>query len=169
MRPEIKVYIAAKLDHAPKLAAMRVDGIHINARWIHLAADARKRLTPVTHWQQENFDDIEAAYYFILYCEPGDDLKGAIFEIGHAVRAGKACWIAGNGQDGVDYTPDGATEGTSIRIPNKRIMPWGLYRQQIRIVMDIKQAFAEILAMHGPRTTDVKGTIIYPPKFHELG
>lgn len=169
MRPEIMVYIAAKIEHAAELAALRVDGIHINSRWIHMAVEARKRLTPVTHYQAENFIDIEAANYFIQYCKPADDLKGGIFETGYAVRAGKYCWMAGNGQDGVDYAPPDATEGTVLRIPNKRIMPWGLYRQQIRIVMDIKQAFAEILKMHGPSTTDNKGTVVYPPKFHDLG
>ena len=40
---QIKVYISAKLEHAKLLAALNVDGFHINARWIEMADAAYLR------------------------------------------------------------------------------------------------------------------------------
>lgn len=147
---QIKVYFSAKLEHAAKLAALQVDGFHINSRWIDTAESGRQKLKPVSHWQQENFDDIEMAHFFILYVEPADHLKGSILEIGHAIRAGKKCWIAGNAVhqgDGeysgmVEYHPPEAAN--SILIPNKDIMPWAMYRQSIKIVPNLEEAFKSI-------------------------
>jgi hypothetical protein len=110
MRPEIKIYIAAKVEHAAKLAALSKDGFHFNARWIHMAALGAESMKPVTHWQQENFDDIEAAHFVIFYVEPGDKLKGALMEIGYAIRAGKHVWIVGDGH------------GVEIPIPGEPVM-----------------------------------------------
>lgn len=144
---QIKVYISGKLEHAARLAALQPDGIHINSRWIEMAEGARKRMKPVTHWQQENFDDIASAHFFIMYVEPSDQLKGSLFEIGYAVGIGKKCWIAGNGQL-VDVVPEGAAN--SIQLPHKGIIPWGQYRQRIRMASTIDQAFKEIRALVRP-------------------
>ncbi len=147
---QIKVYISAKLEHAAKLAALR-----INARWIEMADLGRKRMKPVTHWQQENFDDIAAAHFFILYAEPSDQLKGSLFEIGYAVGIGKRCWIAGAGiktADGwaglVDAKPDGAEN--TIQLPHKDVFPWGYYRQSIRMAPTLERAFHEIRQLVRP-------------------
>jgi hypothetical protein len=170
MRPEIKVYIAAKLEHAPKLAAIRQDGIHINARWIDMAEAARQRLKPVSHWQQENFDDIEAAHFFILYLEPGDKLKGALFELGYAVCAGKKCWIAGDGHGVEVPILDGAAESDmQMRLPHRDILPWCHYRQSIRVVLNLNQAFKEMNAI--TRTAETKnsnGVVLPMPTFETL-
>jgi hypothetical protein len=166
MRPEIKVYIASKLEHADKLAAIRKDGFHINARWIDMAEIHRKKMKPVTHWQQENFDDIEAADYVIFYIEAGDHLKGGIFELGYAVRAGKKIWIAGDGH-GVEVTiPDGATgdDVKTMRVPHKDIFPWGHYAQAIHIAPSLDAAFSQIKAEAFPdNKLNSRGVSTVPP------
>lgn len=150
---QIKLYISSKLEHVPKLAALRVDGFHINARWIEMADAGRKRQKPVTHWQQENYDDIVAAHFFMLYVEPADHLKGSLEETGYAIGKGKRVWIAGNGTSkddehwGVVVKPEGFVgEGLGLRVPHKDVMPWGLDTQRIRMVSSIEQAMAEMRA-----------------------
>lgn len=156
MRPEIKIYIAAKVEHAAKLAAYRKDGFHVNARWAFMADAGREQMKPVTHWQQENFDDIEAAHFFILYLEPGDKLKGALVELGWALRAGKQVWIAGDGH-GVDVRVDDMAEpgpdGNMVRMPHKDILPWGKYAQQIHIALSLDVALAQIKQFAFPSKT----------------
>lgn len=148
MRIEIKVYISAKLEHAGRLAHLQPDGFHINARWIEMADSGRKRLKPVTHWQQENYDDIVAAHFFVLFCLPSDHLKGSLEETGFAIGNGKRVWIAGNatGKDdenwGVLVKPEGAEH--EIRVPHKDVLPWGLDTQRIRMVSCLDQAFQEM-------------------------
>lgn len=146
----IKVYITAKLEHAHKLAQLNPDGFHINARWIEMSERGRQRNKPVSHWQQENFDDIIAAHFFLFYAEPGDELKGSIGETFFAMAHNKKVWIAGNASSvndenwGVGIKPDGAEN--EIRIPNKAIMPWAMFPQRIRVVSSLKTAFSEMRA-----------------------
>lgn len=171
---QIKVYISAKLHHAAKLAALRVDGFHINARWIEMAESGRKRMKPVTHWQQENFDDITTAHFIILYVEPSDDLKGSLVEIGYALAHGKRVFIVGNAvktDDGfhglVDVKPAGAAN--SIQLPHKDVEPWGFYRQQIRFMPNLEVAFSRIRELVRPnllKNTD--GSAIIPQTFNDL-
>lgn len=149
---QIKVYVAAKRRHAVKLAALNVDGIHVNARWIDLAIleRDRSRKKPVTQWQQENFDDIAAAHFFVLYLEPGDELEGGLWEAGWACGVGKKIWIAGDGH-GVEVEPPDAP-GTFLRLPHRGILPWCNYRQQVRVVLSIESAFESIKREALPRT-----------------
>lgn len=127
---QIKVYIASKVEHAAKLKSLREDGFHINARWIDTAVLTQNALKPVTHWQQENFDDICASHYVVFYVEPGDKLKGALVELGYAIAWGKKIWIAGDGHE--------------AEVPHKDILPWGRYRQNIRIVSSLAEAFKQM-------------------------
>jgi hypothetical protein len=130
-------------------------------------------MKPVTHWQQENFDDINAAHFFILYAEPSDQLKGSLFEIGYAVGIGKHCWIAGNGVKGaagdawaglVDVTPEGAAN--SIQVPHKDVLPWGHYRQAIRMAPTLERAFSEIRQIVRPdQMVDANGRPVKAPEF----
>ncbi len=160
MRPEIKIYIAAKVEHAAKLAAYKKDGFHFNARWIHMAALGAESMKPVTHWQQENFDDIEAAHFVIFYVEPGDKLKGALVEIGYAIRAGKQIWIAGDGH-GVEVpipgypveAPGQEPVPASMRVPHRDVLPWGHYAQNIHIAIGLDVALSQIKAFAFPSKT----------------
>jgi len=143
---QIKVYIASKREHAAKLAAICMDGIHINSRWIDTVDIGRARSKPVTHWQQENFDDIAAAHFVVFYIEPSDDVKGALFEVGYAVGIGKRVWIAGDGH-GVEVEVAGAT----LDLPHKTaLLPWGLYRQAIRISPSLEEALRAIKRLVRP-------------------
>jgi hypothetical protein len=153
---QIKVYTSAKLEHAAKLKAVSQDGFHFNARWLDTADAGRQRLKPVTHWQQENFDDIVAAHFFLLYVEPGDHLKGSLVEIGYAIGRGKKCWIAGDG-NGVDVITE-ATTG-HVRLPHRDILPWSMYRQRVRVVPSLTVALAQMRALVRPDVvTEMDGT-----------
>lgn len=149
----IKIYIAAKRRHAEKLSKLDVDGIHVNSRWIELALveAGRRRSKPVTEWQQENFDDIALSHFVILYLEPGDELEGALWEAGYAAGLGKKIWVAGDGH-GVEVEPPGAPPGTLLRLPHRGILPWALYRQQVRVVLSLEAAFEAIKREAIPRT-----------------
>lgn len=146
---QIKVYTSSKLEHAAKLKAADQDGFHFNARWLDTADAGRQRLKPVTHWQQENFDDIVAAHFFLLYVEPGDHLKGSLVEMGYAIARGKKCWIAGDG-NGANFI----TEGNAgvLRLPHKDILPWGSYRQAVRIVPSLAHALGQMREFVRPST-----------------
>lgn len=146
----LKVYIAAKRRHAAKLVDLDVDGVHVNSRWIELALveAGRKRSKPVTHWQQENFDDIASSHFVVFYLEPGDELEGALWETGYAAGLGKKIWIAGDGHGVEVDVPDGPT----MRLPHRGILPWALYRQQVRIVISLEAAFEAIKREAIPRT-----------------
>lgn len=171
MRREIKIAIAAKVEHAAKLAAISKDGFHITSRWIWMAASGQENMKPVTHWQQENFDDIEAADFVILYLEPGDKLKGALIEIGYAVRAGKQVWIAGDGhgveipwradQDAMTHHADGqAVEGR--RLPHRDIEPWAGYAQAFHVAKSLDAALDQIARYAMPsyfKRTDGSSTL----------
>lgn len=147
---QIKVYIAAKRRHAEKLSALDYAGIHVNSRWIDLALVERdrKRKKPVTQWQQENFDDISSAHFFGLYLEPGDELEGALWEAGYAAGIGKKIWVIGDGH-GVEVEID---PGVFKRLPHRGILPWALYRQQVRIVLSLEAAFESIKHEAIPQT-----------------
>lgn len=157
---QIKVYIASKVEHAPKLAKIAVDGVHVNSRWIDLAAIGQSRMKPVSHWQQENFDDIASAHAFVFYVEPGDNLKGALVELGYAIGIERSVWIAGDGH-GVDVKVSGFDE--PLRLPHRDVVPWGMYRQRIKIVASLDAAFSSIKATFRPeRIIDRDGKVVPP-------
>ncbi len=95
----IKVYIASKIRHAEMLRALRhhvdADGIHFNGRWVETCNLTFNSTKPVSHWQRENFDDIERAHVVFCYAETGEHLKGGLVEIGVAIRAGKPVYLIG--------------------------------------------------------------------------
>lgn len=144
MSAPIKIAVAAKWRHAPKIAEAfaKAEGFHLNSRWVEraIADPERKRPKPVPHWEAENFDDIATGHAFVLYLEPGDELEGAVWEAGHASGIGKKIWIAGDGY-GVEVEVE---PGVMVRLPHRGIIPWGLYRQQVRIVSSLEAAFTAI-------------------------
>jgi len=148
---EIKVYITSKLRHAEKLSQLRLDGIHINSRWIDTVRMPNARKKPVTHWQQENFDDIAASHFVILYLEAGDELEGQLWEAGYACGLGRKIWVAGDGHGVEVDIPD--QPGATMRLPHRGILPWALYRPQVRVVLSLETAFTMIKREALPRTT----------------
>lgn len=95
----IKIYTASKVRHADMLRNLRTtidtNGIHFNARWVETCNLAFNSTKPVSHWQRENFDDIERADAVFGYAEVGEHLKGGLVEIGFAIRAGKPIYLIG--------------------------------------------------------------------------
>ena len=96
----------------------------------------------------ENFDDIAASHFFVQYLEPGDELEGQLWETGSAAGLGKKIWIAGDGH-GVEVEID---KGVFKRLPHRGILPWALYRQQVRVVLSLENAFEAIKREAIPRT-----------------
>lgn len=126
---QIKVYITAKREHADKLKDLRVDGIHINARWLHMIERGEQ---PVTHWLQENFDDAVMSHFVIFYVEAGDKLKTSLIEVGNALAYGKKVFIASNY---VLYE-----ENPKQVLPHKDLAPWFAF-DNIKITGTLEQTF----------------------------
>ncbi len=120
---QIKIYVASKLRHADAIKAFRQDGFHFCGRWLdtgNLAANAAK---PVTHWLEENFDDIRSCDYLLVYGEAGEHLKTAIGEAFYAIAHGKPVFVLG---EHADYAP------------------WCFYSPQIRRAKDFQSALDTI-------------------------
>lgn len=93
---QIKVYFASKRNHADLLRKFRIDGIHICARWTETANLAINAAKPASHWMEENFIDIQAANYVIVYAEEGEFLKTALVEVGWAMAWSKPVIVIGD-------------------------------------------------------------------------
>lgn len=93
----VSCYTASKLIHAPKLIALRTEWprIYLTARWIAGANSSVESARPAAHWLVDNADDIIRSDAFLLYAEPEDVLKGAIWEAGIAWAHGKDMWLVG--------------------------------------------------------------------------
>jgi hypothetical protein len=108
---QIRVYITSKREHAEKLRALKMDGIHINARWLWMG---ERGDMPVTHWLNENFIDAINSDYVILYVERDDDLNTSLIEVGHALSYRKPILIAGERQ----FTDE------ELGLPHKACKKW---------------------------------------------
>lgn len=81
------IYIASKTCHAPRWRYIRDNGHEIISTWIDEAGEG----------QSPDYSDLAtrcireavAADVTLLYCEPGEVLKGALVEVGAALAAGK--------------------------------------------------------------------------------
>lgn len=136
---QIKIYVASKKRHATMLQNLRLrfDGIHFNARWIETASLAINATKPVSHWQQENFDDIEAADVMLVYAERGEHLRNALLEVGYAIRAGKLVYCIGQ-------QVEDTGEGEKGTIYHQDYDDWSAFRQRVRRVPSFDQAILEI-------------------------
>lgn len=99
---QIKIYVASKLRHAALIKSFSRDGFHLSARWLDTGNLASNAAKPVTHWLAENFDDIQACDYVIVYAEAGEHLRTAIGETFYAIAYGKPVFVVGEHDD---YTP----------------------------------------------------------------
>lgn len=134
---QIKIYVASKLRHADKIKKLVLvaDGFHLCSRWIDTGNLAMNSSKPVSHWQEENFDDIKSADYVLLYGEEGEHLKGALVEIGYALAYGKRVWVVCQaGRGGED----------DVLFSHPDYEPWSHYSQLVRRAPSFEQAFDEI-------------------------
>lgn len=80
------VYIASKTRHAEKIKALEgaFPRVYFTARWPRLCHMSSEAVRPVTHWQNDNFSDIARSEVILVYAEDGDELYGALIEVGYA-------------------------------------------------------------------------------------
>lgn len=90
----MKIYMASKAKHGPRWRALRDDhGVPINSSWID---EAEEGLTSdwADLWSRCVNEACEADAV-ILYCEPGEVLKGALVEVGAALAVGNKVYAVG--------------------------------------------------------------------------
>ena len=94
----MKIYVASKVKHAPMWVAVRQyllpKGHEIVSTWIDEAGEGQT--TSYTELARRCIDEISACDVLILFCEPGDLLKGALIEVGAALALGKKVAVVGD-------------------------------------------------------------------------
>jgi len=97
MKHQIRVYTTAKRRHAELLRGLRhkYDGIYFTARWPVTVNLSTESVRPVTHWLNDNCDDIIRSSFVVIYAEPDDDLKTSLVEIGIAMAHDKRIYVVG--------------------------------------------------------------------------
>ena len=82
----MRIYIASKTRHAAKWRALRSDGYDIISTWIDEAGPGESQDLP--DLAKRCVSEAKSADVLVLYCEPGDVLKGALIEVGAALACG---------------------------------------------------------------------------------
>jgi hypothetical protein len=89
----MKIYTASKTTHADKWRALRREH-EVTASWID---EAGKGQPPdFSELSARCVTDIQSADILLLYCEPGELLKGALVEAGIALAFGKQVRCVGD-------------------------------------------------------------------------
>lgn len=76
----MKVYIASKVKYAK--IWKKITDVEIVSRWIHEAGPGESNLQELA---EKCILDVGRSDLLVLYCEPGDLLKGALIEMGAAI------------------------------------------------------------------------------------
>lgn len=89
----IRVYPSSKVKHAPMWRELQktVPHVFFNARWIKRAEIEKKEEMDVRDYRDlwsECLEDIRNSDALLLYAEDGDQLKGALVEVGMALAFG---------------------------------------------------------------------------------
>ncbi len=88
-----KIYIASKTKHADKWIGLKNSGVNIISTWIYEAGvNESKDLKDLS------IRCIEESFFadaLIIYCKPGEILKGALLEVGSSLGAGKSVYCVG--------------------------------------------------------------------------
>jgi hypothetical protein len=99
MKP-ITVYMASKVIHGTRwvelFGSFKAIGLELLSTWVHgdlLAPDCDKDCIDL--WQR-CLNESASADVLILYREPGEQLKGALVELGAALAAGRAIITVGD-------------------------------------------------------------------------
>lgn len=88
------IYTASKTTQAWRWRELRHKGYNIIATWIDEAAEGQS--ADYADLAQRCIEEAAAADITILYCQPGDILKGALLEVGAALAAGKEVRCVGD-------------------------------------------------------------------------
>lgn len=95
-----KIYIASKMHHAPKWrAAYSRPDIHVVSRWPFLETQVDDCDTNCRKFWQDDFTDISSCDILILFAEEGENLRGALVEVGIAMGLGKQIIVIGDHSD----------------------------------------------------------------------
>lgn len=81
------IYTASKTKHAAIWRALRASGYAVVSTWIDEAGEGET--ADMSELAQRSIREAASADVTLLYCEPGDLLKGALIEAGAALAAGK--------------------------------------------------------------------------------
>lgn len=95
-----KVYIASKMHHAPKWReAYSREDIHVVSRWPFLETQVDDRPSNCRKFWQDDFTDVQSCAVLILFAEEGENLRGALVEVGIALALGKFVIVIGEHHD----------------------------------------------------------------------
>jgi hypothetical protein len=97
-----RVYIASKAKHAPKWQALIAAGYNgIQCEWFNYAGTTETDDSQIDYGQlwDHCITDVQEADALVLYCEPGEVLKGAILELGVALARDKRVILVGSDED----------------------------------------------------------------------
>ena len=83
----MRFYTASKTKHAPQWKELRAAGYKVTATWIDEAGEGQT--ANYAELAERCLRDIEEADFMLLYCEPGELLKGALVEAGMALALGR--------------------------------------------------------------------------------
>jgi hypothetical protein len=85
-KPLPRIYIASKTRHAPKWKRLRSEGYNIISTWIDEAGEGQSNYNELS---VRCITEIRQSDFVVLYCEPGEILKGALIEAGAALAFGE--------------------------------------------------------------------------------
>ena len=83
----MQFYVASKTKHAPMWQELRAAGVPVLSTWIDEAGE--DQTVDYAELAERCVREILVADAVLLYCEPGEILKGALVEVGAALAAGK--------------------------------------------------------------------------------
>lgn len=86
LRERTGIYIASKTHHAEKWKALRSQGVPIISTWIDEAGVGETKSFPDL-WRR-CISEASSAERLIVYAEEGEQLKGALIEVGAALASG---------------------------------------------------------------------------------
>lgn len=87
------VYFASKVVHATRWQAMRDSGVTTASTWIDEAGEGQT--ADYAELSERCLNEIAQAERLVLYCQPGEILKGALLEAGAALMAGTPVFLVG--------------------------------------------------------------------------
>jgi len=87
------VYVASKVKHAAMWLKLRQQGYAITSTWIDDVGKAQTK--GYAELAARCLKEIQNADALILFCQPGEILKGALIEAGAALALGKQVFCIG--------------------------------------------------------------------------
>jgi hypothetical protein len=86
------IYVVSKIRHAEKWKKLREHGVPVISSWID--DGAADTINFATAWPRY-LAEASSAAYLLVYVEPGDELKGGLFEMGAGLAAGATVIVVG--------------------------------------------------------------------------